>query len=197
MSDSIDVRPATVADAARLADLHASRISEGFLTSLGPRFLTRLYRRVARSPHAFAMVVRDDGKIVAFAAASDDVHRFYKEFLVRDGVVAALGSAPRVVRSIPRVLETLRYPALTSNLPKAEILAVATDESVGGQGFGSIALTRATRELERRGCTTAKVVAGASNDPALRLYRRNGFATHTEISVHGDAASEVLVWPSS
>lgn len=197
MSDAIEVRTATVADSARLAELHASRIGEGFLTSLGPRFLTRLYRRVALSPNAFAIAVSDHGRVVAFAAAAADVSRFYKEFLVRDGIMASLGSAPRVVRSIPRVLETLRYPALTAELPKAEILAVATDASALGQGYGSVALTRATRELERRGCTTAKVVAGASNDPALRLYRRNGFATHAEISVHGDVPSEVLVWPSS
>jgi ribosomal protein S18 acetylase RimI-like enzyme len=192
-----DIRLATAADAPRLAQLHATRIGEGFLTSLGPRFLTRLYRRVARSPHAFAVVVTDHERVVAFAAASDDVRRFYKEFLVRDGVIASLGSAPRVVRSIPRVLETLRYPALTAELPKAEILSVATDASVEGKGFGSIALNRATHELEGRGCTTAKVVAGAANDTALRLYRRNGFASHAEISVHGDAPSEVLVWPSS
>ena len=197
MTESIEVRPATPADAARIAELHASRISEGFLTSLGPRFLTRLYRRVARSPRAFAVVVTDHGRVVAFAAASDDVSRFYKEFIVRDGVIAGLGSAPRVVRSIPRVLETLRYPGLTSELPKAEILSVATDERAAGLGYGSMALTHATRELERRGCTTAKVVAGADNDSALRLYHRNGFATHAEISVHGDAPSEVLVWLSS
>jgi ribosomal protein S18 acetylase RimI-like enzyme len=197
VNDSTEVRQATVADAARLAELHSSRISEGFLTSLGPRFLTRLYRRVALSPKAFAVVVSDNGRIVAFAAASTDVSRFYKDFIVHDGVIAGLGSAPRVVRSVPRILETLRYPALTSTLPKAEILSVATDESVGGQGFGSIALTHATRELERLGCRAAKVVAGAENDPALRLYHRNGFASHTEISVHGNATSEVLVWLSS
>lgn len=197
MSASPESRPATTADAKRLAELHASRIGEGFLTSLGPRFLTRLYRRVVKSPYAFAVVVVDAGQIVAFAAASDDVRRFYKDFLLHDGVLATLGSAPRVVRSVPKVLETLRYPALTSDLPKAEILSVATDAAMSGRGYGSIALTQATRELERRGCTTAKVVAGAANDPALRLYRRNGFAPHAEISVHGDATSEVLVWPSS
>jgi ribosomal protein S18 acetylase RimI-like enzyme len=201
MSTTAAVRSATAADAPRLAELHASRIGEGFLSSLGPRFLTRLYRRVALSPNAFAIVVSDGDtdrdRVVAFAAAAADVNRFYKEFLVRDGVIAGLRSAPRVVRSIPRVLETLRYPALTSELPKAEILAVATDAAAQGRGYGGIALDGATSELERRGCTTAKVVAGAANDSALRMYRRHGFETRAEISVHGDAPSEVLVWPSS
>ncbi|HEV7525803.1 MAG TPA: GNAT family N-acetyltransferase [Acidimicrobiia bacterium] len=197
MTDAFEVREAVVADAPRIADLHASRIGEGFLTFLGTRFLTRLYRRVVRSPHAFAVVVVEQGVVVAFAAASDDVRNFYKEFVIRDGVLAGLGSAPRVIRSIPRVLETLRYPALTADLPRAEILSVATDGAVTGRGYGSVALTHATRELERRGCMTAKVVTGATNDSALRLYHRNGFATHTEISVHGDVTSEVLVWASS
>jgi len=196
MTDGI--RFAELDDAWRLADLHARRIDEGFLASLGPVFLGRLYRRVVRSPRAFAYVAEENGRVVAFCAAAENVGRLYREFMARDGLVAGVRSAPRLVRSLPHVLETLRYPASTAaTLPDAEILAVVTDADAASRGWGSLVLHETLAELERRGCHSVKVVAGASNDAALRLYERCGFAPTQRISIHDDAPSEVLVWASS
>ena len=192
-----DVRLATVGDAPTLGRLHAERIHEGFLASLGPSFLTSLYRRVARSDKAFAVVADVDGDVVAFCAAAESVRRFYGEFMARDGLIAGFRSAPRLARAVPHVLETLRYPATTGALPQAEILAVVADQRVAGQGYASRVLHHALKELTRRGCDTAKVVAGSDNSSALRLYERCGFATTASISIHDDIPSEVLVWARS
>jgi ribosomal protein S18 acetylase RimI-like enzyme len=194
---AIDIRPATREDAERLAELHASRISSGFLTSLGPRFLERLYRRVVRSDNAFAFVATDQERVVAFCAAAEDVRGFYVEFVTRDSV-AAVVSAPRMLRRLPRVLETLRYPTAGNGaLPRAEILAVATDERAGSRGYGGALVQRSVDELHRRGCPSAKVVAGSDNVAALRLYERCGFASHARIAIHDDVPSEVMVWAQS
>ena len=197
MNDDACIRFAELDDAWRLADMHARRINEGFLASLGPVFLGRLYRRVVRSPRAFAIVAEEDGRVVAFCAAAENVGRLYREFMVRDGIQAGVASAPRLVRSLPHVLETLRYPAATGELPDAEILAVVTDTEVASKGWGSLVLHETLAELERRGCSSVKVVAGASNEAALRLYERCGFAPLQQISIHDDVRSEVLVWASS
>jgi len=191
------IRFADLDDAWRLADMHARRINEGFLASLGPVFLGRLYRRVVRSPRAFAIVAEEDGRVVAFCAAAENVGRLYREFMVRDGIQAGVASAPRLFRSLPHVLETLRYPSATGELPDAEILAVVTDTEVASKGWGSLVLHETIAELERRGCSSVKVVAGASNEAALRLYERCGFAPLQQISIHADVRSEVLVWASS
>ncbi len=196
MSES-NIRTAVLDDAWRMADMHARRINEGFLASLGPVFLGRLYRRVVRSPRAFAIVAEDNGRVVAFCAAAENVGRLYREFVVRDGLAAGVVSAPRLVRSLPHVVETLRYPASTGTLPDAEILAVVTDGDAAGNGWGSLVLHETLAELERRGCVSAKVVAGASNEAALRLYERCGFAPVQQISIHDEVRSEVLVWASS
>jgi ribosomal protein S18 acetylase RimI-like enzyme len=188
-----EIRFAGLADASRLADMHAQRIDEGFLASLGPVFLARLYRRVVRSPRAFAVIAEDDGRIVAFCAAAENVGRLYREFVLRDGLVAGVRCAPRLVRSLPHVLETLRYPGTTEQLPDAEILAVVTDDEVAGRGWGSLVVRETVEELGRRGCASVKVVAGASNLAALRLYERCGFTTRQEISIHDDVRSQVLV----
>jgi ribosomal protein S18 acetylase RimI-like enzyme len=188
------LRFGVVGDSQRLADLHAEQIGEGFLSSLGPRFLRRLYGRVVRSDGAFAVVAEHEGEVVAFCAAAEDVRRFYVEFVARDSLMAGVAAAPRLLRAVPRALETLRYPGTTGSLPRAEILSVVTDRHVTGHGLGSRVLTRALAELRARGCDAAKVVTGAGNEPALRMYERCGFATRRSISIHEDVPSEVLVW---
>jgi ribosomal protein S18 acetylase RimI-like enzyme len=196
----VQLRRAVAADAPRLAQLHAARISEGFLPSLGPRFLTRLYRRIARSPHAFGWVAdapstdTHDGAVVAFATGADDVQRLYREFLLRDGVVAGFFAAPHVPRAWRRMLETLRYPSSTTDLPAAEVLAVATDAAAARRGHGALVVHAVTDELARRGHASVKVTVGANNEAALRFYEGCGFEPRAKIAVHGDAASEVLVW---
>ncbi len=195
--NAIEVHAADRSDAGRMADLHASRITEGFLPTLGVFFLTRLYRRVVMSGDAFAVVARDaTGATVGFSATALDVSALYRRFMVRDGVVAGTVAAPRIARSWRRVLETLRYPshAGAEQLPPAEVLAVAVDPVVAGRGVGRALVEAAQRELERRGVHAAKVVAGADNPAALALYRACGFEEVERIEVHDGIESCVLVW---
>jgi ribosomal protein S18 acetylase RimI-like enzyme len=188
------VRLAVPEDAAALAQLHATRISEGFLPTLGDRFLTRLYRRIIHSDRACAFVADDNGQVLAFAAGATSVGGLYKEFLLHDGVIAGIQAAPRIVRSLGHVWETLRYPSSTTDLPRAEVLAVATSTAATGKGLGAAAVRAVTADLAQRGGTAVKVTVGADNAPALALYRSCGFTTATTIEVHGGTTSEVLVW---
>lgn len=194
----VAVRIAVPSDAGELARLHAGQIREGFLSSLGPSFLQRLYRRITRSPDAFAFVAADEQGVAGFVAAAVDVQGLYRSFVLRDGPSAALVAAPRIVRSARQVLETMRYPATTdAALPSAEILAVGVEKRAGRQGVGTKLVEAALGELSARGVRSVKVVAGSDNVAALRLYERCGFGRHSRIAVHAGTPSEVLVWPSS
>ncbi len=195
---TVAVRPATAADAPTMARLHADGISEGFLPSLGPAFLTRLYRRILRTPHAFAFVAGDADAVVGFVAGANDIAALYRSFLIRDGVPAAMSAAPRIVRSLPRVIETLRYPSRPDlpGLPDAEILAVAVARQFHGQGHGRALVDTAVREFERRGVSAIKVVAAADNPAAQALYRSAGFVDEHELRVHAEVASIAYVRPA-
>ena len=191
------VRPATDRDLDAIATLHAVRISEGFLSSLGPRFLRRLYRRVLRSPGCFVFVATSDDEVDGFVAAVDNVTALYKRFMLRDGIVAGLAAAPRLAVAVPRVIETLRYPAATTELPDAEILAVAVAASSGGRGVGRSLVAAAVAEFAARTVTAVKVVTTADNSAALAMYRACGFETAARVEVHSGRESEVLVWTAS
>ncbi|MCU1430162.1 MAG: acetyltransferase family protein [Actinomycetia bacterium] len=196
----MNISVATTTDARAMANLHASRITEGFLPTLGVPFLTRLYRRVVLSPVAFAYTAREGDEVVGFVAVASDLGALYRSFLLRDGVRAALPSLPAVVRSWRKAIETLRYPSRTSGaalgttvLPEAEVLAVAVAPAVAGQGVGASLVRAACAELHRRNVPGVKVVCGAGNAAALALYATCGFAVATQVEVHGGVVSTVLV----
>jgi ribosomal protein S18 acetylase RimI-like enzyme len=188
------VRTGRHADAPVAARLHAEAITEGFLSSLGPRFLTLLYRRMVRDPRSFLLVAEEDGEVVGHAAAAEDVGRLYRQFLVRDGVVAGTVAAPRLLRRWRAALETLRYPSGHGELPRAEVLAVAVAPGFRGQGVGRALVCAVNEELTRRGVAGARVVCAAANTAALRLYRSSGFRPASQIRVHAGTTSEVLTW---
>ena len=188
------VRAGTEADASAAARLHATAIREGFLSSLGPRFLTRLYRRMVRDDGSFVVVAEEDGAVIGHAAATENVSRLYRQFLLRDGVVAGIAAAPKLLPQWRSVLETLRYPSGTDDLPDAELLAVAVDSGHRGRGVGSALVAAARAELLRRGVHDARVVVAATNEPALRLYTSSGFRPSASIEVHANARSQVLTW---
>jgi ribosomal protein S18 acetylase RimI-like enzyme len=194
---TVPVRSGRTGDASAVGALHAERIGEGFLVTLGPRFLARLYRRIARSPHAVLLVAEDGGRIVGFVAAATDTRRLYREFLLRDAVPAALAAAPAVLRAPRRVWETLRYASAgddTGDLPAAEVLSIAVAADAGGRGIGGALLAAALDELGRAGVTSARVVTAVGNDAALAMYGRAGFRRQARTEVHAGVPQELLVW---
>ncbi len=205
---SVTTRPGRLDDARRVAELHAGQIATGFLSFLGPRFLTRLYRRMVRSPHAFVLVAEDDPgrsgpeaggaeRVVGFVAGATDLGALYRSFLVRDGVAAALAVAPRLVTSWRRALETLRHgtegpgPGAARG---AELLAIAVDPAATGRGTGGQLVDGFLAEVASRGLGAAYVVVAASNERAVALYRRSGFAEAERFELHAGTESLVLGW---
>lgn len=212
-------RPGRLEDARRVAELHAGQITTGFLSFLGPRFLVRLYRRMVRSPHAFVLVAeatgglavpgeptaRDEsaegrgpgeaGGVVGFVAGATDLSALYRSFLVRDGVLAALAVAPRLVLSWRRALETLRHGQGGPGTARgAELLAIVVDPAVTGRGTGRLLTDGFLAEVVARGIETAYVVVGATNERAVALYRRAGFAEAERFELHPGTESLVLSW---
>ena len=193
----VTVRPGVCADARSVAALHTDLIADGFLATLGPRFLGRLYRRMLRSSRSFVIVGDAVGAVCGFVAVAEDTRGFYRDFLVRDGVLAGLVALPRVLHAPRHVWETFRYGTAVGEgvLPRAEILAVAVAPSQQGHGLAVRLVTEALAELRRRGVPSARVVTAVDNEAACRTYERAGFERRERIEVHRGVAQDVLVWP--
>jgi ribosomal protein S18 acetylase RimI-like enzyme len=190
----VALRTGTQADARLAATLHAGQISEGFLATLGPRFLTRLYRRVALFDGSFLLVAEStSGTRVGFLAGAIDVGSLYKRFLISDGLVAAVAAAPRLLRAWPRVLETLRHGSNDKSEPgTAELLSVAVDPLARGQGAGTLLVNGFVDEARRKGAVSAEVVVGSDNRGAISLYSRSGFEQVEEFELHPGTRSLLM-----
>ncbi len=205
------VRTATPSDAGPAAHLHATRISQGFLSSLGEGFLVRLYRRISVAPGSFLLVAVDpgtptgshgagyeagSGDVAGFIAGSSDVGGLYRSFLLHDGFMAGLSAAPRLVRNWRRVLETLRHGGDDGvGVGRGpELLAVAVDPGAGGRGIGTALVASFLTEVMSAGGTAAHVVVGADNDRAIALYRNAGFTEGSTFELHAGTTSLLMQW---
>ena len=202
MSSDYLIRLGTQRDAAASSVLHSSRITEGFLPTLGPRFLGRLYRRIALDRDSFLMVAEKDGEILAMASCTNDLGHLYRAFILRDGLIATASALFPIIRSLPRVFETLKYPSQGGSelaktpLPEAEILAVAVREGSSGIGIGRQIMVAVIAEFTRRGVESFKVITSSDNAAALALYRSVGFRDTAALEVHEGTESLALVWSS-
>lgn len=195
----LTVRAARLSDTEEVAAMHVARIGEGFLVQLGPRFLRRLYARMVRSENAFLLVAESAQQRVGFVGVSLSTRRFYRDFLVHDSLAAGMTALPTVVRAPRRVLETLRYGVGADGelqLPDSEILAVAAAGHLTGRGVGTALVRSALSELQQRGVRGARVVTGAANDAAIRMYERVGFKRVSRTEVHRGTPQELMVWAS-
>jgi ribosomal protein S18 acetylase RimI-like enzyme len=212
--EQITLRPATTRDVADIALLHIAAINEGFLSTLGTRFLRRLYARIIESPDGFLLVAHQGtglspaedratgqfGPVVGFVAGATSVRRLYRRFLWRDGVAAAVTSAPHLVRSAPRVLETIRYGAgdpgtalgESAAARESELLAMAVAEGSRRQGAGGALVNGFMSTAKELGSTSARVVVGATNHGAIALYGGAGFVDARRLELHAGTESLLL-----
>jgi ribosomal protein S18 acetylase RimI-like enzyme len=183
-------------DATAVAQLHAGQISEGFLSLLGRSFLRRLYRRIVRSPESFVFVADSEGRVVGFIAGTADVSTLYRTFLLRDGLVAGLTAAPRLLAHWRRVLETVRHGFSSSDGTRHgfELLSVAVDTASARRGIGRALVAAFQQEVSERGSSAAYVVVGADNTPAIDLYERTGFSLSERFELHAGTVSLLLQW---
>jgi ribosomal protein S18 acetylase RimI-like enzyme len=175
-----------------VARLHAEGIHEGFVSSLGPRFLSLLYRAMARSPHAILLVARRDGSVAGFVAGALEPGAFYRSFLLRRGPAAALLLAGRAVRPSVgrRIIETLRHLGRSpTGADGPELLSIAVGPDSQRSGLGSRLVGRLEDELREGGAPRLFVVVGADNSAGRRFYERLGFSLDREVEVHRGSRS--------
>lgn len=178
----------------RVAKLHCQQITGGFLTSLGPQFVSRLYRSLVASPEVFLIAAQVDSEIVGFICGSVDTRRAYRDSLPR-----LCWSLPIVLTklasfaSIKRVWETLRYPSRQTavELPAAEILNFCVAGSCQGRGIGRRLFAELETEFRRRGVESIRIVTGGQQRQAQRFYAAVGASLAGTIEVHRGSPSLV------
>ncbi len=182
----------------QLACLHQQEIAGGFLTELGPTFLTRLYRALSRSPHSFVIVASKENEAAGFICGASDTGRVYRHFMLRWGLVTLPILIPKLVSlgRIRRVFETLLYPSRKENLelPTPEILNFCVSKKWQRKGVGKALFNALLEEFRKRRISRIRIVTGGEQYSAQAFYESIGASLVSEIEVHNGTKSLVYTY---
>lgn len=203
---TIDViRPEDVGQAIyrRVAELHAANLDQGFLATLGTRFLALMYQAIGESPTCVLIVAHDAaGEVVGFIAGGGGMSAIYRRMLRR---WRPLGVSLLPVLVSPsklwRIVEILRYGRSQSGaagetsdaLPEAELFSIAVDAAHRGKGHAEELYRGLERHFRGRGEPAFRIVVGDKLAAAHRFYRRMGAQAVARIEVHRGEHSVVYV----
>ncbi len=171
------------------AQLHISGISTGFISSLGISFVMALYEAIAKNKSSFGFVAEENDKVLGFVAFTTNINKLYKSVILKKGWRFALLLAGKMfsLKRIKKVFETLFYPSRIKkmNLPTAELLSIVIAPEGQGRGLATQLVMKGFAECARRGISKVKVLVGAHNEPANKLYLKCGFELVEQINNHG------------
>lgn len=203
------IRDGTAADIDRIVAVHQAAFASFFLTSLGPRFLTRLYRGYLDHPSGLLLVGGDpstpdgtvDGdRITGFVAGTTEPAAFYRWLRRSSGPSLAVAAAPALARRPlvvgRRLVSAGRYRGESpGEIAGAALLAsLAVDPATSGRGLGGRLVEAFTARAHEAGhdltyCSTD----AADNDRVLAFYRKLGFREAQRIRRSGGREMAILI----
>ncbi len=168
----------------------------GFLSFLGPGFLTRLYRRIVRTPGSFLLVADADGPVVGFVAGSADVARALPELPAPRRARRGPGRRPPPGPGPAAGVETLRHGARGRRAPGGAPSCWPSPwtRPTPGTAWAARWSPPSSTGWRRPAATAAYVVVGADNAAAVGLYRRAGFSAADEFELHAGTRSLLMQW---
>ncbi|MCX6227050.1 MAG: GNAT family N-acetyltransferase [Bacteroidia bacterium] len=176
-----------------VAKMHACGITEGFLTTLGTRFLAVLYRGISKANDSGVLVAIEQKKVLGFISYAMDIKTCYRQVLIAEWPAMAkalVGNAfnPSVYR---KVIETLMYPfkrresSSDSLASGAELLSMAVDQNARGKGIGKLLVAALDEEMSLMNIDGYQVVTHAVDERSNAFYLACGFTRITEFLNHG------------
>lgn len=180
-----------------VAELHARCLDQGFLATLGVRFLTLMYKAMDQADTVTLITEEREGRVVGFITGGTGMGPIYKRML-RSPVRLGLALAPALVRpaKLRRILEILRYSSkgsLPEGVPEAELLSLAVAHEARGSGVADTLYRKLVEDFQARDVDAFRIIVGEALAPAHRFYRRMGASVAGELEVHEGEPSKVYV----
>jgi ribosomal protein S18 acetylase RimI-like enzyme len=182
------IRLAHFEDLDAIVDLHMRAFPGFFLTILGRRFLSEVYRGFLRHGDALVLIAELNGTVAGFAAGTLAPERFFRSLLFTRWFAfgwAAVGAAVRHPHAvIPRLLSGLYYRGeRPPRLMRAALLSsIAVEPNSSRSGIGAMLLTAYCEQARLRGLKHVYLTTDQhANEGAIRFYARHGFNAESAI----------------
>lgn len=173
-------------DVPAVVDLHLRAFPGFFLSFLGPRFLTALYRATIDLGE-IALVAVVGGKVTGLAMGSSQPGSFFRRLRRVRLLEFAAASLPAIIRRpgiVLRLLRALRRPSEAAKAPgTATLLSLAVDPAAQTRGIGRMLVRAFVGECElRAACRVDLTTDKFENQQANVFYVRMGFRVAREIT---------------
>jgi len=178
--------------------IHQQEITQGFLSTLDPRFLVRLYSSITKSPYTFIIVALKQEQIIGFIVGTTDIKKFYAYFLLNYGFisVALLFRKFFSIQTLKKIIEIFSYPNKRSiiDLPKNEIINFCVTKNQQNLGIGSKLFDAVIAKFRSLGYSQVKIVTGIKQIQAQKFYEARNATLQEKIEVHSGDTSLVYVY---
>lgn len=174
--------PIDSVDLSSIVDIHLDAFRGFFLTSMGRRFLTRLYAGFASFPGGILYVVKVNGEIRGFVAGTSVPNNFFKHLLVRQWYGFLLDSLPGFFRNPFLVFAKCGSAVFyrgeaPKSIPNAALLSsIAVSPLVSGMGLGQKLVSAFLDQAKASGCDFVYLTTDSHNNESVNLfYQKCGF----------------------
>ncbi|MHC4738611.1 MAG: GNAT family N-acetyltransferase [Planctomycetota bacterium] len=189
MSNHITVEHMAASHAKEIATLHIQGINTGFISSLGLDFVTALYGAIAEDENSFGFVAFENDSVIGFVAFSTNLGKLYKFAVLKKSFKFGFILARRMLSLsvFKKVIDNIFYPVRMKklDLPDAELLSVVVAKEAQGKRLATRLVQKGLEECGNHGMDKVKVLVGAENEPANKLYLKCGFELAGQIEKHG------------
>ena len=187
-----------------VAQLHRQALPKAFLSSLGLEMLIAFYDGVQKYSGGQLLTVQgDDGKqIIAVITGVDDLTKFHRWLLRKHLPQAAWRLLPSLAkhsfssRVRRKLKELLFYPRrakkVHSDLPNAELLSLAVDESARRKGLARALYGQLVQNFTEQRVPAFRILVGSELADARAFYERQGAMLATSFPLH--AGGETIVY---
>lgn len=167
---------------AGVVSLHGRALPADFITSLGERFLARVfYGSILSAPEGVSVVAEREGKLLGFVVGAYPAERWYQSLMsthrgefVRSSL-GRLSEGPQALLELAEVgVAMLQGSSDPEGFP-ADLGYIAVEAETRGLGIGQKLVKRFLEVLAARGARGCWTKTYATNAAAQRLYERSGF----------------------
>ena len=180
------------------SEIHSREIPNGFLPTLGLKFLSSLYEQFSKSKYSFLLLAIEDDRVVGFIVISLHTKSFFINYL-KSKIIWDLYRIPIKIFGkvfFMKSLEVLKYPfsKKSSNedfISNTEIFNFCVDSRFQSKGVGQLLFYHAIKELNKNKIKIIKIVTGKSQLGAQRFYEKSGAILSHKIRIHDGEYSVV------
>jgi hypothetical protein len=176
-----------------VAELHLSEINEGFLSTLGLKFLMLMYEAIDKSPDSTLIIIYVDRKIIGFVTGGFGLNKILLNLIKKmPSLILALFPViinPKALKNIIDILFSSLLKNKKSPNSKAELFSIVVINDEKKKGYGKSLYNELKEWFVKKGANSFIIMVGKDLKYAQKFYENMGAISEGKIELHKNDVS--------